>query len=296
MLLQRLTQYLLRHRYQTLAFTFFVTFLPVVGVLGILIAAFITLVQGVKEGLLFTLAAINAVVPFIFWVGLIISVLSVLLVWFFAAMLRQQTSWSSILQMTALLGALVVSVIHLFYPEVSSFWAKSIGNYFTEVFSSTAQTSETQGVLTQVLEATESTKQYLLGVTTSAVLMGVISQLMVACWWQAVLYHPGSLQRGLHSIRLSPMAGILFAMSLVFAYLGNSVISDIIPIICVLFGAAGLSLIHYFLGNMKVKSRWMWLFFLYVVLIYTCPISVMLLAMLAWADVWFDLRKRFSKA
>ena len=56
------------------------------------------------------------------------------------------------------------------------------------------------------------------------------------------IYNPGSLRKELHRIRLSQLAGLLFLISMVFSYLGNSVVLDIMPVLYMLFCAAGLSL------------------------------------------------------
>ena len=105
MWLNRFTNYLLSHRYQTMALVFLSTFVPIVGVVGILIAALVTLRKGVFQGAIFTIAAsLPYIISFfvstyktttttmllVMGVAVGVAVLSNLLTWVFAIMLRRQ--------------------------------------------------------------------------------------------------------------------------------------------------------------------------------------------------------------
>ncbi|RDI45216.1 YybS family protein [Aquicella lusitana] len=309
MWLQRFTNYLLDHRWQTIALAFVITFIPIIGIVGILIAAFMTLRKSIAEGAVLTVAAtLPYVISFfvagheaaspeiVVWAAVSVAVFSNILTWVFAVMLRRKASWSTILQLGALTGVLVVSVIHLVFPDIADWWASQLQSYYAEAQAMTA------GILkapvspgdTQ-LESINITKQYASGLIVAGILFNGILQLIIARWWQAVLYAPGSMRRELQSIRLSSLAGVLFIVSLVLSYLGNSVVLDIMPILYILFGAAGLSLIHYLFRLMSASSRWFWILLLYVTLVISLPTSMIFIAVLALADIWLDMRKRVSK-
>ena len=311
MWLQRLTDYLLKNRWQTVGLVFLITFLPVVGIAGILVAAFITLRKGVVEGVIVTLAATlpyvasfffsgqhqDASIPLVLWAAVGVAVLSNAMTLVFAVMLRREVSWSSILQIAALAGVLVVSVIHLVFPDVANWWGMQLQQYYlqtTHAINDVLKTAATAPSDSQ-LETINVTKQFATGVMTAGILMNAILQLMVARWWQSKLYSPGMLSKELHNIRLSRLAGFLFVVSLVLSYLGNSVVLDIMPVLYLLFCAAGLSLIHYLFGMMASTTRWFWLSMLYVILIFSLPVSLVMVSMLALIDIGFDVRKRFKK-
>lgn len=310
MWLARLTHYLLKHRLLTIAFAFAITFVPVIGILGILIATLITLRKGIVEGAILTVAATLplviafyltdhhdiASVPLFVWAALGFVVISNILTWVFAVMLRKQASWSVILQVAALIGVLVVSVIHLAYPDVVTWWQEQLTANYNQAQAVTG-VLKTQAVATadSQLESINITKNYATGMMMAAILFSAILQLIVARWWEAAVFKPGILRRELHNIRLSQLAGVLFLVSLVLSFYGNPVVLDIMPILYVLFGVAGLSLIHYFFGLITSPTAWFWLSMFYLVLIFGLPISMMFVAMLAWMDIWLDLRKRFKK-
>src|SRR5579863_6741690 len=99
MRLQRFTNYLLAHQWQALLLVFAITFVPFIGMLGILIAALFTLRKGVLEGALLTLAATlpyiisffissdHSTASIVIWAAIGVAVLSNVLTWAFAVML-----------------------------------------------------------------------------------------------------------------------------------------------------------------------------------------------------------------
>jgi hypothetical protein len=312
MWLQRFTNYLLEHRYIAIVLAFCISFVPIIGILGILLAALVTLRKGIVEGAILTVAATlpylitfllsgsnETAVPLVIWAVLGVAALSNGLTWAFAVLLRRQMSWSFIIQIAALIGVLVVSVVHLAYPGVAGWWGSQLQAYYAHAQSVTTSALGNEGAVVASneaqLEAISITKEYATGLMAAGVLFNALLQLAVARWWLAIVFLPGSLRRELRGIRLSQLAGILFILSLVFSYLGNSVVLDIMPILYLLFGAAGLSLLHYLFGLMRSPTAWFWLLLMYITLMLSLPTSLVLVSILAVADIWLDLRKRFRK-
>jgi len=311
MRLQRFTNYLLRNRWIALVLTFGVTFVPIVGIVGIIYAALVTLRKNLIEGGWLTLAAtLPYIISFylsgghepgsnqlVLWAAMGVAVLSNVLTWVFACMLRKQATWSQILQVAALLGVLFISVVHLAYPNVADWWGEQLTSYYHQATTALTGTIKPEAVNPSdiQLESINITKQYATGLMTMAILFNAILQLIAARWWQAWVFNPGMLRRELHQIRLSRLAGLLFILSLVLSYLGNSVVLDIMPVLYMLFGAAGLSLIHYMFGLIKSSTRWFWIWLLYVTLIFALPTSIIVVALLALFDIWLDVRKRLKK-
>lgn len=304
MRLQRLTNYLLSHRYKAMAATFLVTFIPVFGVFSILFAALVTLRKGWVEGAIFTLLATapyffsyyvtggHETIPVFAWAAIGVAVASNVLTWVFASMLTKRVSWSMVMQIAALFGVLVISVVHLAYPDVQDWWGVQLSSYYAQApdaLKSTASADESQ------VEAINLTKQCATGLVVGAVLFNAFLQLIMAAWWRAIVYNPGSLRRELHHIRLSRLAGVLFLTSLVFSYLGNTVVLDIMPVLYLLFAVAGLSLVHSIFGLIRKPVVWFWLSLMYVTLIFAMPVSFIAIAILALTDIWFDVRKKVQK-
>ena len=304
MRLLRLSNYLLEHRLTALALVFAMTFVPMIGVVGMLYAGLVTLRKGIIEGGLFTLAATlpyavsfyfshphTVELSFIVWAAIGIAIISNLLTWIFASMLQRQVRWSQLIQIAALMGVLFVSIIHLINPEVTSWWGTQLSTYYEKAATLTNLTKNTE---TQI-ETINITKQYATGMMTMAVLFNAILQLVISRWWQALLFYPGLLRKELHMLKLSRLAGILFVLSMALAYFDNKVTIDMMPILYLLFGAAGLSLIHYLFRFMTSATKWFWLWLIYITLIIALPTSVILISILALFDAEFDIRLKLKK-
>lgn len=310
MWLKRFTHYLLEHRWVTLAVTFVITFVPIVGSFGSLVATLVTIRKSVVEGAVLMLAAtipyglslyftgnheIN-VVPAVAWAALCVTVLINVLAWVFAVMLRRHNSWSTIIQLAALLGVLVVSVVHLVYPEVAAWWMQQLTQQAALI---TSKLKNASGAMLDQQARTDAIKlssEHMTGVLTAVILFLAMTQLVVARWWQSVVFQAASLRKELHHIRLSHLAGVLFLVSLALAYYGNGnrVVLDIMPILYLLFSTAGLSLIHFVFGLMRSPVAWVWMLLIYTILVFTVPASIFFLAVLGLIDIWLDIRKRLQ--
>lgn len=319
MRLIRFTNYLLEYRAQSLMLMVLLAFASafdptgifgsMLATAGIVIAAFITLVRGTREGIYFTIAATlpyavvllmlfktHTAIPLFFWLVIGVAVLSNVLTTVFAVMLKRQMRFGAIAQVAVLLGVLAISVIHIVYPDVTSWWATQLQTRTAQLAGMVSKQGATASTSELQLEVINVKKYYATGFIVAAILLEAFMQLILARWWQASVYTPGSLKRELHNVRLTPLAGVLFVVSLLLTYLGNVTILDIMPVIYLLFCAAGLSLIHYYLGLMISPTKWFWLSLLYITLFIAMPISIMLVALIGLTDIWVDTRKRFNRA
>ena len=309
--LQRFTQYILEHPYRLLMLTTLGTFIPVLGSMSIIIAAFITLVKSEVEGLVLTLGctlalAISLYLPILgsfpslaIWLTMGIAIGSNLITYGLAVMLARNVSFNAILQIAALGGVLVVSVVHLAYPDIVIWWGQHLQAYYDtqlqnlqNVATAIQPGATDAATIDAIQEFISMLKHYLTGVAIAAALFSAFLQLIAARWWQASLLKSSKLRRELCNIRLTPLAGLLFIASMGLAIVENSVILDAMPIIYMLFTAAGLSLVHFFLGLIKSSMSWFWLVFVYVLLILFWQITPFILAMAGLFDIWIDLRKR----
>lgn len=304
---KQMTQNLLQHSYVAVLLTIGISFLPVVNTLGIVYAGLVTLYKGVLDGAVITIAATLPIVfillqssepnvsPNLLWVAISLPVIMNLLTWVFASMLYRHMNWSSLLQVAALSAVLVISIIHLVFPDVAAWWGVQLTNAYQQASSTMPKVLQTKASADSQIEFIASAKNFADGMIAVVVLLCSLSQLAVSRWWQAAVFAPGLLRRELHHIRLSPLAGVLFTLSLIFLWVGNGVVSDIMPILFLLFMTAGLSVMHYLLGLMVSPSRWFFLVLMYVLIIYAFSASMGFLVMIALLDIWLDLRKKLRK-
>ena len=308
--LQRFTRYILERPYRLFLLTTFGTFIPVLGSMSIIIAAFITLVKSEIEGFVLTLSCTLALAMSLYlpiagsapslalWLTLGIAVGSNFATYGLAVLLARNVSFNAILQIAGLGGVLIVSVVHLAYPDIVTWWGQHLQAYLNSqlqglhTVASAIQPGTDAATIDAMQEFITLLKHYLTGVVVAAALFSAFLQLIAARWWQAAILKSSKLRHELSHIRLTPLAGLLFIASMGLALVDDGVAVDAMPIIYMLFTAAGLSLVHFFLGLIKTSISWFWLVFVYVLLILFWQITAFILMMAGLADIWMDLRKR----
>lgn len=302
-ILKRCTDFILQSRLQAMGVAFLCAYIPLLGSLGIIIAGLVTLRRGALEGLCVAIAAslpyaiklytVSTSQSDMIIVELLLNIASNGLVWLFAVMLRRYNNWGMLLEHSILLGIIIVGFVHLFYPEVQVWWNKQLTIYATKTAAVMSGVSNASPLDPRQANVIKLVTSYATGLFVVSILFNVMLQLVLARWWQAVMFNPGGLRSELRQIRLSHVMGVLFIVAFVLAWLGSSTVMDMMPLLFAAFGAAGLSFMHYYLAT--VKNTLAWLVILYLLLIWIFPLSVMLLAVIALFDVWMDLRNRLIR-
>jgi hypothetical protein len=308
MLLRRFTDFILQNRLQAMAVAFLLSFVPLFGAsLGVLIAALVTLRKGTIEGVLVLSASI---VPFLLGYAmsssvsegpfLLVATETVIainvLTWLLAIVLRRYANWSIVVEVAALIGAVLICSVHFISPDIQSWWAARLTAYFNKTASLLAQFAP-EGINTtpknDSAEMIANIKRYMTGFVIASMIFNALLQLMLARWWQAVMFNPGALRKELQQIRLSYVMVASAMMVSILAYMGNAVGVDLLPILIVAFCAAGLSLIHCIL--ILRAAGWFWLLLVYLGVLFVFPIGIVLVAVLGLFDSLLDLRKRLKK-
>ncbi|MFT6552362.1 MAG: hypothetical protein ACJA1I_002414 [Zhongshania marina] len=122
----------------------------------------------------------------------------------------------------------------------------------------------------------------------SAVLWSTLA-VMLARWWQALLYNPGGFRLEMWQLRLSPAVTIgLVATMLLLSKIGGDyrfwAVMCVMPIVI-----AGLALVHGVVGRLGLGRAWLIVF--YVALLMLRPLWVALI-LIAIVDSWIDIRRR----
>ncbi len=301
-LLRQITDFIMRSRSHAFGVAFVCAFVPLLGSISILIAGLVTLRKGLWEGALILFAA---TAPFLIkyymtslpadetelaWVAMLTLVVSNVLVWIYALLLRQYSNWSLVLELSALFSIVIIGAIHWFNPDIQAWWGAQLNAYFTKM-----KTAVPNADFTVQLQAVDAIKSMATGLMILSLLLNGLLQVVLARWWQVIIYEPGmTLRQELYRIRLGHVVGILFIAILLLSYWANSATAlDIRPVFYGLFFIAGLSVVHYLLA--LTKYTWFWLMLFYVTLIALFPKSIMLVAFFALLDVLLDLRRRLTR-
>lgn len=290
--------YLTQNRYHAMWVVLVCALLPLVGipanVLATIIVGLVTLHRGAKEGfLLLCWASLPGIVLFFLgdaWLLMVESLGKDILVWLLACWLGRTASWSTTVQLGALLGVLLVVMIHLIVPDMSSWWLAQL----TPRWGAFQQWFPLGVTPEQSKEWLDSIAQWATGAFIGGMLLFDTMILLLARAWQATLFNPGGLSKEWRQLQMSYVACGVLVAAVVGALLRIPLFLDVLPVIGVAFILAGLSVIHARLPEKK-QIRVPILIVLYLALLILQYLS-MLLVLLGFVDSWYDFRKLRKKA
>jgi len=271
------------------------------GMLNYLAAAVVGLVTlhvGMVPGLQVLLIATAVTVLFYQLMGVqaIVGLVMVLLLWLpswmAAAVLLQTRNLGQALRAAMLFGVCLLLVVFLAYGDPATWWLQQL-----QLVESTL---EEAGVsLPPRLADPELQQQVaalLTGMVVASLVIGVISSLLLARWWQSLLVHPGGFREEFYGLRLGYAAGLVTLAVMVTARLTQGTLSDfsaqLAMILLVPFLLVGLAIIHSLLRQYRRGTGWLVLVY---VLLAVFPQATLLLAAGGLMDTWIDFRRRLGR-
>lgn len=260
-------------------------FIPVLSLFSSAIVALVWLRMGPAQGIKVLLAA--AIPGIYYWFNgsspeVLLAVMGAALL---AEVLRTNQGWSRVL----LTGAIAAAVVAVTVKWLDEDLQLQIVDLLLD-----------QGGLAESYDLNTFDKQQLTamlgwlfnGVITSVQLLMLIASLVIARWWQAILYNPGGFQPEFHAIRLSLWSTFPLPLVLILVASGQSWLLPAIPVLLVPYFIAGIALVH---GVFKLKNyNSFWLGLLYVLLLVAQPYMSVMLVLIALADSLMDFRRRLA--
>jgi hypothetical protein len=253
--------------------------IPLVNMISPALVALVCLRYGLREALL---VAAWAALPLIGWAmaGDLTPLILLIGVLALAEVLRASASWQY-----TLLAAILVGV--------GAELALRIRPDFLVMLMTQVEAFLASGAGPQNAELTpEIMRGALISLFGVMHMFLAICLLMVARWWQAVLYNPGGFQQEFHQFRLQPVAAMALMVLFVLASMGVTVLSGWVMYFVMPLFFAGLALVHGLIGLKKLS--WAWLIAFYLLLLN--PLLAQLLIVAALMDSWVDLRGRVRRA
>jgi len=281
--MRALAEYVMKGRSQAILAVVFATGTVLFAWLGAAIVALVTLREGTRQGgyVLFWgllpatyLATIGDTGPMVTLLGAALT----------AVALRATGSWSWALVTavgSGLLTAVVLSTAGAGYVEL-------ILQLLRETFAEIAKQSNNPEAGSQLVLPTALQIAGLMGLTNA---FTAAMCLLLARWWQALLYNPGGFQAEFHRLRLAPqLTVLLIALGLALSLMGPDfrfwAVIFALPLVF-----SGFALMHGLAGQRQLKNSWLGL--LYGSWLMLTPVRVLVL-LLAVADSWLDFRSRLE--
>lgn len=246
----------------------------------------VALRQGLNEGALVLLWAVLPLVVVLnsgdvngamIWA----SILSVLVVLLGAQVLTQTGAWPATLKV--MVGASIVAALVMKFALVSDL--EAVRAVLLDMFSQVQQQSDT------VLEF-EPSVLFVTGLLGWVIALTAISALLLARWWQALLYNPGGFGKEFRALRLDRLGALLLLAGLMACYLlGQEYVAwgNLIGLPLLL---SGIALVHHTVGFAQLGSHWLVIFYIGLIVLLG-PLSSVLVG-LAFLDSVMDFRSRLA--
>ena len=285
MIVRTLAEFIMRGRIQAVTVAMVSAGLPLIphGTIGV-----VTLRKGWQEGLLVLMWALLPALAGI-WIsnagkGLVFGTVAVLVVTYLAALvLRTTMSWVATLFSLVLLSVASTLLVVLLAGDLADEMAAVLRRFLTHPDQTPSP----------VLEEWLQQWNIVLASGFIAVLVGfgTLGGLLVARWWQAILYNPGGFQKEFHTLRLNSALAFLCIVASGYCLVGGAQYQWWLNLFLLPPLVAGLGIVHcaiakYRLGLGSVIA-------LYIFLFIVSPL-LLVLAMVGLTDVWLNYRKRFN--
>ncbi len=272
-----LAQYAMNGRRQAITAAFLCGLIPLANMLTPAIVGLVGLRHGPREALV---VAAWAALPLLGWAmaGDITPIILLVGVLVLAAVLRRTASWQPTMLVAILVGVGAELTLRL-RPEFLVLLTEQVELFMA---SSTAEMPDVPPGLMQ-------------GVLVS--LFGVMHMFLAIClvmlarWWQALLFNPGGFQQEFHQFRLQPSVAVALMALFVLSSFGITVLSGWTMYFVMPLFFAGVALVHGLVGIKKLSRLWLFAFYMLML----NPPLAQLLAVFALADSWYDFRGRIQK-
>ncbi len=119
----------------------------------------------------------------------------------------------------------------------------------------------------------------------------VVVCLLLARWWQALLYNPGGFRAEFHQLRLSPQLTVALLVAVALLLSAGEDFRLWAWMFVLPLTVAGFALVHGAAAQSRLAGQWLWMFYLAWLLL--APVRLVLV-LAAIVDSWIDIRKRLS--
>lgn len=251
---------------------------------AIMMALNFLLVRGVEAALAYSLMQ---------WVPLMLP----------ALVLHATVSLRLALQAAIALGLISILGAHAAVPDISGFWSGMLDEYLRQAMLDPSVSSQMQEVDLQKIIATAA--RYMTGSLVASMLLSMAMMILVARWWQSMLYNPGGFRQEFLDLRLGLWPAILgIGLFLGSILVDTSMVAELAVISLVLFILQGVAIVHSACTKTSNPSLWLRTFYAVLVVAYLISgdansifmFSVVLAGICAigLVDNFFDLRARMQ--
>ncbi len=293
-----LPAYILRSRFHAVAvagvcgaLSLFVFLMPL-AIPSAAAVALVALRRGVLEGLWVVLWASALCWATALLGGGILAFTPAMFLWLpvlaAAGVLRATRSHGALLMMVGVAAMGFVVWLRSITGDVVEFWSRLMAPYFTQILASGARVQTVvPGDLLQQMN----------GRVAVALGLSLMLTVLLARWWQSLLFNPGGFRTEFLALRLPRRFAFLpVLIAVMICVLGDpyrpGILCDLQMVLAMMYVFQGLALAHGLVASRGLSPLWMSA--IYLLIFATPPGGVLVLALFGIFDSYFDFRRYWT--
>ncbi|MCW8964503.1 MAG: hypothetical protein OQL16_11960 [Gammaproteobacteria bacterium] len=269
---------------------------PPLLVMSLASLGLVTMRRGSREGLLILLGCIALLGSMTLLsaqpirLDLIVLTFFWLTAWIIAMVYRLMSTPAWMINAAGVIGLGCVAAFYLLVSDPGAFWLVLLDQYLRPLFveqqllQSSADLDKLMMTLAQVLT----------GGLAAMVCVVLITGMLLARWWQALLYNPGGFRQEFYALRLGHVTALVMMALLAVSLFGQHALStDMVTVLWLLFFFQGLAVVHSLIGMTGMGVGWLVSLYLLLAIVpnYASPV----ISGLGLVDTWFDFRRRVPR-
>lgn len=270
---------------------------PPLAVISSAGVALVTLRIGLRDGLLVVLlsAAACALLAMLVQVNVVAVLGGTLLlwlpIWVLALMFRSSRSLAYTMTLALLFGVLLIVVHYLQFSDPAVEWRKVLEPLIASLAKAQGLEAGQKDLLLNAVS------QWMTGMMAAGFFLQLMASLLLARWWQSLLYNPGGFSDEFYQLRLPRPLAILTIVVVALLSAGISFARPMLDYLAMLLVMAyfiqGIALAHGLRAKLDANPGW--LFAMYAMLFIGMHYMILLLATVGVLDIFLDFRARFGK-
>ncbi|CAK0779238.1 conserved membrane hypothetical protein [Gammaproteobacteria bacterium] len=210
-------------------------------------------------------------------------------IWFLSLVLRATVSLPRAVTVALGMVALGLGMTHWLIGDLASWWRMFLMDTFVRVGPEPGP---------ELAHLIDGISQVMTGLVAAGMLISLVGNLLLARWWQSLLYNPGGFAKEFLVLRLHPAVGLVALGAMALTQFGPASLEplgvDLVFLMMAAFFIAGLAVVHGLNANFGEPVGW--LVGVYM-LTFLFPRQMMtVLAATGLADTWVDLRSRIGRS
>jgi hypothetical protein len=207
------------------------------------------------------------------------------LVWAIAVLLRESGQLSLALLAAAGLGIALVVGTYAVTDDPAASWRDQLQELLRPMLEQ--QGGDGDAAVRAIL----AMSHFFTGAVGAGMALSISLSLLIARWWQALLYNPGGFRTEFLGLKLPVLPAYLWLALLALAAAGSEVAANAAISLGVPILLAGFAVLHALLS--RTASGRFWLIGVYFALGLMAPLIVPII-LIGFSDVWVDWRRRLS--